>query len=156
MRVEHIELVAKRYAAQFAVDEHLLFGIDVAVQPEAFLGAFAIQFRTQLLTDELPPERFTARQHVTFEVPASTWQAWKQRHGRRWYARWITERWPARYAPDPEGRGADAVCTIELARYRTYPQARVALPAQQFGPVVYRHVIHGPWWGDDRREDHLG
>lgn len=155
MEIAQFELTMKRYAAMFRVSEDLLFDVDAAVQQD-FFGFSVAQFRTKILTDELPPERFTARERIAFEVPASTWQAWKAWHGHRWYARWIADRWPVRYALDPHARGAYAVCTFDLARYRTYPQARVALPPSQFGPVVYRHAITGLRWDDNPQEDERG
>ncbi|WP_405960812.1 hypothetical protein OG235_28005 [Streptomyces sp. NBC_00024] len=139
-------LAFKKYAQQFTVDEDVFFDVDVAVQREMF-GHFAVQFRARILADDLPPETFTARQHVTFEVPASTWQMWKKSHARRWYARRLVARWPARYEPDPDGRGTNAVCSFNLERWRSYPQARV-LPSQ-FGNAVRVHAIRDLRWTEE-------
>ena len=145
-----IELTFKSFAQRFAIDEGLLLDMDVSVQREIF-GHFAVQFRTRILTDDLPPEQFTARQRVTYEVPASSWQMWKKRHAHRWYARRLVARWPVRYEPDPDGRGTDAACTFDLERYRTYPRARVQLPPDQFGRAVLAHGIRNIRW--DVEED---
>jgi hypothetical protein len=59
-----ITLTWKRYAQQFLVNEDLLLDVDVAVQRDLF-GSAAYQFRTKVLADDLPPEQFTARTHVT-------------------------------------------------------------------------------------------
>ncbi|MFE2469753.1 hypothetical protein [Streptomyces mirabilis] len=140
-----IELTFKAYAQRFAIEEELLLDMDVSVQRE-FFHHFAVQFRTRILTDDLPPKKFTAWTRVVFEVPASTWQMWKQRHACRWYARRLVGRWPVRYEPDPDGRGTDAACTFDLERYRAYPRARVQLPPDRFGMAVLAHSIRGPWW----------
>jgi hypothetical protein len=144
---EAIALTFKRYAAQVAVSEDFFFGgAELSVQQEMVFNHLVFQLRAKILTDDLPPEEFTARDHVTFEVPTSTWQMWKKRHARRWYARRLVARWPVRYEPDPDGRGADAVCTFDLARWRAYPRARVPLPQSQFGDPVLFHSTRDIRW----------
>jgi hypothetical protein len=142
---QRIALTFKSLAQQVMVDEGLLLDTDVSVQREVF-GAVALQFRARILADDLPPEHFTARTRVTYEVPASSWQMWKKRHARRWYARRLVARWLVRYEPDPDGRGTDAVCTFDLERYRLYPRARVQLPRDQFGVEVLAHDIRNIRW----------
>lgn len=142
---ETVTLTWKRYVQQFLVNEDFLLDVDVAVQRDMF-GSAAYQLRTKVLADDLPPEQFTARTRVTFEVPSSTWQMWKKRHAHRWYARRLVTRWPVRYEPDPDKRGTDAACTFDLARYRTYPRARVRLPEERFGRVVLAHSIRDLRW----------
>lgn len=147
-----VALTWKRYAQQFTVSEDLLLDIDVAVQRDLF-GSVAYQFRTKILADDLPPEQFTARTRVTYEVPTSTWQMWKKRHARRWYARRLVARWPVRYQPDPDGRGIDAECTFNLERYRLYPRARVQLPRDGFGDAVLAHGIRDIHWTTEEQPD---
>lgn len=143
---DELTLAFKRYAQQFTVAEELFFDVDVAVQRE-FFGSFVVQFRAKILADDLPPEEFTARQHVTYEVPTSTWQMWKKRHAGRWYARRLVARWPVRYEPDPDRRGTDAVCSFNLERWRSYPQARVS--PSQFGNAVRVHAIRDVRWTEE-------
>lgn len=143
-----VELAFKRCAQQFAVDEELFFDVDVAVQQQ-FFGSVAVQFRAKILADDLPPETLTQRTRITHEIPASTWQMWKKRHACRWYARRLVARWPVRYEPDPDGRGTDAVCTFNLERWRSYPQARVRLPRDQFGDAVRVHAIRDLQWTEE-------
>lgn len=143
-----VTLAFKQFAAHTAVSEDVAMNLDVSVQREVF-GQLLFQLRAKVLADDLPPKEFTARQHITYEVPTSSWQMWKKRHARRWYARRLVARWPVRYEPDPDGRGTDAVCTFDLERFRTYPRARVQLPPHQFGMPVLAHTIRGPWWQYD-------
>lgn len=143
----HIALTFKRYAQQFAVDEELFLDLDTSVQRD-FFGQCLYRLRAKILSDDLPPEQFTARHYVTYEVPASTWQMWKKRHACRWYARKLVARWPVRYEPDPEQRGRDAVCTFDLERYRIYPHARVQLPTDRFGGAVLAHSIRNLRWDE--------
>ncbi|MFJ6730037.1 hypothetical protein ACIQPQ_34575 [Streptomyces sp. NPDC091281] len=149
-----VTLAFRQYTLQFAVDEDLLVDLDVAARSEALFGRALLQLKARVLTDELPPERLTTSTRVPYEVPASTWQIWKKRHARRWYARRMVARWPVRYEPDPDGRGADAVCTFDLTRFRTYPRARVALPRRQFGVAVLDHSVRDVRWaGKDTGRD---
>ncbi|WDO09924.1 hypothetical protein ME763_32045 [Streptomyces murinus] len=147
---ERVTLAFKQFAAQRLVGEEILMDLDVRVQREVF-GQLLFQLRAKVLSDDLPPEHFTARQRVAYEVPASTWQMWKKRHAHRWYARHLVARWPVRYEPDPDGRGTDAVCTFDLERYRLYPRARVQLPPERFGVEVLAHSIRDVRWalGED-------
>ncbi|MHC3474661.1 hypothetical protein ACYF6T_39030 [Streptomyces sp. 7R007] len=149
-----IELTFKTFAQRFAIEEGLLLDMDVSVQREVF-GHFAFQFRTRILSDDLPPHMLAQRTRVAFEVPASTWQMWKKRHARRWYARRLVARWPVRYEPDPDGRHADAVCSFNLERFRTYPRAQVQLPHDRFGAEVLAHGIRNIRWDVTARKDGL-
>jgi hypothetical protein len=144
---DRIALTFKRYVQQFTIDEDFLLDVDASIRNDVF-GHCLFQLKTKILCDDLPPETFTSRDRVTYEIPASTWQMWKKRHAHRWYARRLVARWPVRYAPDPDGRGTDAVCTFDLERYRTYPRARVALP-EQFGRPVYVHAIRNVRWNEE-------
>lgn len=146
---ERITLAFKQYATQVAVGEEVFFQrADLRVQHEVF-GQLLFQLRAHVLADDLPPEEFTARSNVTFEIPASTWQMWKKRHAGRWYARRLVARWPVRYEPDPDGRGTTAVCTASLERWRAYPRARVELPPDRFGAPVLLHAIRDQRWSLD-------
>ena len=150
-RSESVALTFKTYAQQFMVSEDLALDLDVHVQRDLF-GNFLYGMRVKILSDDLPPEEFTAPRHVTYEVPASTWQMWKKRHARRWYARRLVARWPVRYELDPERRGTDAVCTFNLERYRTYPRARVQLPRDRFGMAVLAHGIRDVRWSEEESD----
>lgn len=144
---ETISLKFKQFAATVLVaeDAFLFDNAEVQVQREAF-GQLAYRLRTRVLTDDLPPEEFTAQARVTFEVPASTWQMWKKRHAASWYAWRLVTRWPVRYEPDPDERGTIAVCTASLERWRAYPQAKVQVPADRFGSPVLFHAIRDLRW----------
>lgn len=147
-----VTLAFKRYAAQVAVDEEIAMGdVDLSVQHMVF-GQVLFQLRAKILSDDLPPEQFTARDRVPFEVPASTWQMWKKRHARRWYARRLVPQWPVRYEADPDGRGQDAVCTFNLERWRAYPRARVQVPEDRFGAPVLFHAIRELRWNLDEEQ----
>lgn len=145
LSAEKIDLKFRQFVARTSVAKELAFlGQGVLdVQEEAF-HSLLFQLRAAVLTEELPPETFTATGHVTFEVPASTWQMWKMRHATCWYARRLVARWPVRYEEDPGGRGADLACTASLDRWRTYPYSRVL--QDHFGAPVHAHTIRDIRW----------
>lgn len=147
-----VALTFKQYAQQYVADEELLLNLDASVQRGLF-GQYLYQLKARVLADDLPPEQFTARHHVRYEVPASTWQMWKKRHAHRWYARRLVARWPVRYEPDPDFRGTDAVCTFNLERWRAYPRARVHLPQDRFGAPVLVHAIRDLRWTSEGQRD---
>ncbi|MCZ4509964.1 hypothetical protein O3Q52_17515 [Streptomyces sp. ActVer] len=143
-----VALTFKRYALQQVVNAELNLEVDASIR-EHIWGDMVYQLKAAVLADELPPETFTARDRVTYEVPASTWQMWKKRHARRWYARRLVARWPVRYEPDPDHRGAHAVCTFNLERWRAYPQSKVYLPRDRFGDAVLGHSIRDLRWTEE-------
>lgn len=146
---ESLALNFKRYIARYAVDEGLFLDMDASVQHDVAFDHLVLQLRAKVLSDDLPPEHFTARRSVVHQVPAGTWQTWKARHARRWYASWLVRRRPVRYEPDPDGRSTELTCTFDLERYRLYPHARVVPPPNTFGPAVLVHEIRNlDWTGD--------
>ncbi|MFF0139717.1 hypothetical protein ACFYRN_25095 [Streptomyces sp. NPDC005227] len=145
MTEEALVLAFRQYAARAQVDAELLADADVRVQHTVF-DRVLFELRTRVLVDALPPQTVTSRRRVAFEVPASTWQMWKKRHAASWYGGRLVARWPVRYELDQDGRGTDAVCTLDLERFRAYPRARVQLPKDRFGPEVFSHVLRGPSW----------
>jgi hypothetical protein len=149
LSTDAVSLDWKRFYSQMAVAEEFLADAEVSAAQDYVLGNLVYRLRAKILTDDLPPEEFTAQTSVTFEVPASTWQMWKKRHASRWYARRLVARWPVRYEPDPDGRGTTAVCTASLARFRAYPRAKVALPPDRFGRAVLFHAVRDLRWDCD-------
>lgn len=141
-----IILALKKFTAHQTVDMNILYDIGIDTASHFMADQLVAVLRARVLADDLPPETFTARDRVTFEVPASTWQMWKKRHADRWYARRIVARWPVRYEPDPDRRGALAVCTFNLERWRAYPQSKVYLPRDRFGDAVLGHSIRDLRW----------
>lgn len=138
----------KRFAQQIAVDAGVMAEMNISVsQDDAYnflRDQVMVRMVTKLLTDDLPPEHIEKSTHVAVEIPTSTWQMWKLRHGKRWYARKLVARWPVKYGPHPEGRKVMATCEFDLARYRAYPQARVQSPT--LGNAVMFHTIENIRW----------
>lgn len=84
----------------------------------------------QVLADQLPPERVERSSSATFDVPASWWQAWKAEHPGLWRG-WLRRRWPALTAEHTR----TMTLSVDLRRYRVYPEQTAVLP-QYFGRPV--------------------
>jgi len=92
------------------------------------------QLRSYVLAEHLVSET----QDCTWTFPSSWWQhfkrdSWLGRHR----PQWMRKRWPVRMTTTAK--------TITFDRYRTYPDARIALPEDRFGaPVMVEQA--GPWY----------
>jgi hypothetical protein len=104
-----IILTLKKFIAHQTVDMNILCDIGIDTASHFMSDQLAAVLKARVHADDLPPETFTARDRVTYEIPASTWQMWKKRHAHRWYARRLVARWPVRYELDPDRRGPRGV-----------------------------------------------
>ena len=140
---EQIEVKFKRYVMMQTIDQDVMFDVDPSVH-ESFWGDMVFRLKASILSDDLPPETVEERRFVRYEVPASTWQAFKKRHAGSWYLKALVARRPVRYEPDPDHRGEYAVCKFNLERYRVYPESR--LRASDHGRMVRLHDYRADWW----------
>lgn len=139
---EEIEARFKRYVLTQAADRDFMFDVEPSMHEE-FWGGMVFRLKAILLSDDLPPEEIEEREFVRYEVPSSTWQAFKKRHASSWYLKRLVARHPVRYEPDPDGRGECAVCTVRLERYRIYPESR--LRERDHGAAVRLHRATTDW-----------
>jgi hypothetical protein len=80
------------------------------------IGQMIAEISTLVRTHHLPPEQFT--RNAELYVPATWWQHWKRDvAGKRRWLSWIVRRWPVRHTL------TKATMTVDLSRYRTYPDA---------------------------------
>jgi hypothetical protein len=99
------------------------------------LDQLIFRLRSAVLADKLVSER----QAVTLDIPASWWQhfkrdSWLGRHRPQWMRR----RWPVRFTTMRQ--------EVLFERYRTYPDASIALPSERFGaPVIYETYTPMGW-----------
>jgi hypothetical protein len=88
-------------------------------QAEDLLGGLVVRLATEVLATKTVGTRT-----YTIKHPASWWQHFKHSHAPRWFVR----RRPVRMQT--------TTVVVDFTRYLAYPGARVALPADQFGPPV--------------------
>jgi hypothetical protein len=95
----------------------------------------------EVLAEKLPPERVERSQTFGIDFPASPFQHWKQKHATRWWLRRFVRRWPVR----TERLTREARLTVNLERYRTYPEANYVLPPDKFGAPYRVAVLREDW-----------
>lgn len=128
-----VQLEKLKVAAQAAIPRGVmeLEAERIGILDDLF-RSLVYRLKGYVLAERLPPETVSDSRDVTFDVPASWWQHWKQSHAAAWYARWLVKRRPVKHH-----RVVKRVAlTVDLERYRTYPEARVSLPADTWGQVV--------------------
>lgn len=140
--MSEVEAEFKRYVMMQTVDQDIMFDVEPSMHQEIW-GDLVFRLKASILSDDLPPETAEERTFVRYEVPASTWQAFKKRHAQSWYLKALVARRPVRYEPDPDNRGGYAVCTFNLERYRIYPES--PLTAMGHGRMVRLHVPRTNW-----------
>jgi hypothetical protein len=108
---------------------------------------------THLLAERLPPVEETASTCVRVPVPATWWDHWKAAHADAWYARWLVRCRPPRYVEETR----KVTLTVELRRYRCFPESRYVLP-DALGPGRPIAVLGSKRWAveehDSGREEH--
>jgi hypothetical protein len=128
--LEQLKVANRQPLPQFVAD-NARFTLDV----DHIAGRMTAQMSSYVLAEKLVSET----QECAFSFPASWWQHFKI-DCRLW--RWVTtarlrHRWPVRMTRTTK--------SITFQRYRTYPDASLPLPEEQFGlPVMYEQV--GPWY----------
>lgn len=94
-----------------------------------------------VLAEQLPPVSVTEQVQVGFPMPVSWWDMFKAAHAGRWWARWWVRRHPARTRRVTRVAGV----TVDLTRYRTFPEATVPLPAD-LGSARAAHTLTARRW----------
>lgn len=147
-RYEEIVLVFKKFAQQSLIDEGITSDVDLQVVKEIF-GGQALRMVAQIMCEDLPPEKVTRSKWVEFPpVPLSAWHMWKEQNRFKWYARWIVKRWPVKYQ---ERQGVEITLSLNLERFRAYPQAKIQFNDDRFGNAVRMHTIRDLDWREEFR-----
>ena len=136
---EQFTLEWLKVGLQTRIPQTVMDTIEVRAWRDDMLDDMVFALRAKVLADQLPPEKITRRRDVSWEVPASPWQHFKQHHANSWWLRWLVTRRPARL--DTHRKMVEF--TVDLRRYRTYPEARVS-PAW-LGRPVRAAVVDTSW-----------
>lgn len=119
--IERITLQVERRLATSTLPRETLRS---RVHLDELTGQIVLQLEQQLLVDTFAEDSYS----TAYQVPASTWSMWLQRHPR--VARLL------HLQPRLETRRA----VVRLARLHAYPFAR--LPVEQFGrPIVVERIV---------------
>lgn len=122
------------------IPQSVLDTVELSVWRNDLIDNMVFALRAKVLADELPPEQITQRYDVTWTVPASPWQHFKQNHDRSWWLRWLVARHPVRL----DDHRKTVEFTVDLHRYHTYPEARVT--PSWLGHPVKAAVVNTHWW----------
>jgi len=101
-----------------------------------------------VLAERLPPVTEQASKTVEFQAPAKWFQHLKQtlyRLGRKsWHRRsWLERHWPVRMKTHAQV----VTLSVDLQRYRTYPEANVVLP-KGYGRAINVAITNRSWLHD--------
>lgn len=94
----------------------------------------------EVLAEKLPPERIDKSQTFGMDFPASPFQHWKQKHRDSWWLRWFVQRRPVK----TDRYEKTAFLTVDLERYRAFPQCNYVFP-KDLGPYVNVAVTRDHW-----------
>ena len=101
--------------------------------------ARALVFR--LMSHVLAEKLATDAETTELRVPATWWQHFKQDHSRL-FPKWYLRRRPVKMTGYKQ--------TVSFRQYRTYPNAKIALPPDRFGqPVIVEFADRGTWTRSD-------
>jgi hypothetical protein len=122
-----------------AFDPDLPFGLSKAqwaAERDMIRNRMLVRLKSAVLAFRLPGHSATEQRTVSFKVPASPWQHWKQKHQDAWWLRWFVARRPVRTEVLSE--------TVELTTvwedYATYPWQTVAPTDPKLG-MPNRHML---------------
>ena len=144
-----LELEWKQFAHQVMVDANLMLEPEFSVNQDGYhflRDEIAVRMRTRILTDELPPESVTRSTKVPVYEPASTWQMWKRNNRLRWYTKWWLDAWLKRWPVKTREYQVGVNVTLDLSRYRAYPEAQYRASDFRLGRAVLHHTIGSPIW----------
>lgn len=115
---------------------------------EDLARSMMVELRGYVYAERLPPERVTRTTDVAFceteMVPDGPWQRFLVRHKGAWWTRlWKRWRYP-RYLAVVIKTSRRVSLTVELERYRTYPESKIG-PSPHLGPTILSHTIKTDW-----------
>lgn len=89
------------------------------------IDALVFELKTEVMTEKL----FNRIQKVTFKVPKSWWQHFKQ----VWFPKWVLRKFPVRFETHTK--------KVIFERYATYPQLPLVFPKDKIGQIVYKDFV---------------
>lgn len=138
--VEALTLERLKLGLQMRVGAHVLDSLRLERQQDMIYNDLLYRLEASVLAEKLPPEKVERSKVVTLDFPASSWQHFKQEHSESWWLGWLVRRRPIRY----QALEQTATLTVDLERYRTFPQCNYVFP-KGLGPYVNVAVTHDHW-----------
>jgi hypothetical protein len=150
--VQRILLDRVRVATRRSLSPSVAESVELRTWQDDLFGGMVYEIRAHVLAEKLPPEQVTKSttiedtQVVNYPTPATWWDHWKVDHADRWWAGWFARRFP----PAIEARAKtvefkrDVTLTVDLQRYRSYPEATFVPPPNLGAPVAI-HTLNATW-----------
>jgi hypothetical protein len=128
--------------------------VEIRTWTERLTEDLVYELRAHVLAQRLPTEQVTesttieGSETVTWTIPATWWDHWKADHAESWWAGWFVRLRPPRTAEHSKtmGYSRDVTLTVDLRRYRTFPEADYVPPAALGRPVMVA-LADPPRWG---------
>jgi len=95
-----------------------------------------VRLKSAVLAHRLPGHTASSQRTVSFRVPASPWQHWKQKHQDSWWLRWFVARRPVR----TEVLSEKVELTATWEDWATYPWQTIAPTDPRLG-MPNRHML---------------
>lgn len=138
--IETLTLERLKFGLQTNVGAQVRGSLHAQVA-ESILGDLVYRLTADILAEKLPPETVARSKTFTVsKVPTSSWQHFKSEHPESWWLGWLVRRRPVEYREIE----FEATLTVDLDRYRTFPQCNYTFP-KDLGPYVQVAMVRDHW-----------
>ena len=136
--LETFTLERRRYALSMELGSYTRDSMEF--NQRRLVDRMVHQFAAEVLAEKLPPETINESRIAVWNFPRSWWQHFKLEHSESWWLGWLVRRRPVQYAVHDK----QVTLTVNLERYRTFPQANIAYPSE-LGPYVNVAYLNKSW-----------
>jgi hypothetical protein len=137
---EALALQRLRIGLEQRIGAQVIESLELHQVEDIFTRSIVTRLTADVLAEKLPPEKIERSKTVALDFPASSWQHFKQEHSESWWLRWLVRRWPVRIQQLEQ----TVTLTVDLERYRTFPQCNYVFP-KDLGPFVNVAVTRDHW-----------
>lgn len=139
--IETLRLERRRYGVSDSVGISVLQSIRFAKEFEQdIFERMVYKLEAEVLAEKLPPETINESRIAVWDFPRSSWQHFKLEHSESWWLGWLVRRRPVQC----QVHDKQVTLTVNLERYRTFPQANVNYPPE-LGPYVQVAYLNKSW-----------
>lgn len=136
---ETLTLERLKLGLQTNVGAHVRESLTAELDEDIW-GGMICRLKADILAEKLPPETIVRSRVFVLDFPASSWQHFKHEHKESWWLGWLVRRRPVRTEQHKE----EATLTVDLDRYRTFPQCNYTFP-KDLGPYVQVAMVRDHW-----------
>lgn len=137
---ETLTLERLEFGLQQHIGAHALHSMVLERVEAVLTDGFIYRLKVDVLAEKLPPEKVERSTEFFWAFPASVWQHFKLTHLESWWLGWLVRRRPVKYTEHTK----TATLTVDLERYRTFPQCNYVFP-KDLGPYVKIATLDTNW-----------